>query len=173
MILRKVFIFILTFAVFAALSGCMVNLGEEDLAADVTPNIPEDIVYKDNNVDFPTISAAIVDDSFNLNTHIIFSVSNTSNEDLRGIDIELSAGENTKPFVSIDASHAIVQKLPLHIHMPTNITENSIFVTLSGPVGRIREMHFVPIPSCVEEGGVDCNKMIVSIDSKKYNELKE
>ena len=103
---------------------------------------------------------------------IIFSVNNISNEDLHGIDIELSAGENSKVFANIDAKYASTQNLPLHIHMPSNIIDNSIFVTLSGPVGKLGEMHYVPIPSCVEEGGAECNKIVVSIDSKKYRELK-
>lgn len=170
MILRKLFIFIFTTAILAALSGCMqVQLGEGD-----NPGVEETSAPKsestENLIDSSLVAAASNTDSFNLSPYLIFSVNNIVDRDLRGINIELSSGDGQSLNISIDANYASTQSVA--VHMPTNIIDNSIYVTITGPNGSLREMHYVPVTSCVEAKGANCNKLVVALDAIKYGEVK-
>ena len=152
------------------MSGCMeVKLGEED-NSNPALNSPNEKEVEQGMSD-PTLIAGAFDDSagLDLNAYTLFSVRNDSDKDLRSIFIDLSSGENSKIFASIDANYASTETLALM--MPSNIVDNK-FCYPCRPKGKIREIHYVPNQSCVDSGGLDCNKLIIGIDENKYQELK-
>jgi len=157
---------------FVLMSCIGVNLGgdtteggnESKVQTANSPSGSEDPASTDN------ISAAYVGETVDLLPYVVFKVNNAVGGDLSGLWADIASGESRKVFSSV--SLKLASESGLLIKLPTNITDNSLFVTLKGESGQtFNETHLIPLVNC---GAVDsnCNKVIVEIDNYKYQGLQ-
>jgi hypothetical protein len=159
----QIFLFLLI------LSGCVgVEFGDDEGPGSSTGSTSREVQGPQSTQSI-SIANNISGDSVDLLPYIIFDVLNPDQKNLSGITIDLGSGENIKTFAQVSSKLASEESIVLKL--PTNIINNSIYITIKGSKGSIREKHLIPLASCQQSEGNDCNKIVVSVDEIKYQEL--
>ena len=150
-------------------SGCVgVEFGDDEGSESSTGNTSREVQGPQNTQSI-SIANNIEGDSIDLLPYIILDVLNPDRKNLSGVTIDLGSGENIKTFAQVSSKLASEESIVLKL--PTNIINNSIYITIKGSKGSVREKHLIPLASCQQSGGNDCNKIVVSVDEIKYQEL--
>tara|TARA_B100000902_G_C26954497_1_gene737458 strand:- start:133 stop:630 length:498 start_codon:yes stop_codon:yes gene_type:complete len=146
--------------------SCNIDLGEEVVEESSGPNIVNeevnDITAEESNIMAIKMPGKTVD----LSPVFIFEVRNRVDKPLHDIYVELGAGEMVEKFAYGPVNMAT--KSGVRIKKPTFIIDNTIYITLKGPKGKIRERHLLHSGNCSIDS---CNKIILTINEQKYSEL--
>lgn len=169
----KLIVLIHIFIVLAVLSGCIgVNLTGEQTGQtnDQEKNDSSSSAVNTENPETQDDLApeTFIGDTVDLLPYVVFKVSNSVQQDLSGVWADLAAGETRKTFSSVALS--LASETGLLIKLPTNITNNSLYVTLKNSGNSITETHLIPLVNCGENNS-NCNKVVVEINNSKYQEL--
>jgi hypothetical protein len=150
--------------------GCIgVQFGEEtgtteDNENETSAEVTDATLEESNRIATDYDGVAI-----DLTPHVVLEVRNQTSHNLAGLNIELGAGENITTFSSITASYAITSSLLAML--PSYVIDNKIYVTISGPNGRVRNSYPVPLRNCIPAPDKDCNRIIIDITSATLAEL--